>query len=1307
MADEEAFKEWLKQRRKALDLTQAELAHRAGCSIYTVQRIEEGVARPSRQLADLLAAGLELTPAARTDFVKRARSAPLRTAPGNAPVAPPRDGRADAPATTLANPYKGLRAFQEADAPDFFGREALVAGLRERMSEQTELARFLAVVGPSGAGKSSVVRAGLIPLLRQQPLDGACKLVVATHFPGTHPFEEMEAALLRAVASDADPPSGGLLEQLRADERGLARSVKRVLPEDESELLLLIDQFEELFTLVPDERVRAAFVDSLFSAVADERSRLRVVITLRADFYDRPLHYLPSSELLGRRSEAIGPLGADEMYRVITGPAERHGLQLESGLVATIMQDVTEQPGSLPLLEYALTELWERREGRRLTLAAYRASGGVSGSLARRAESLYAGLSRPEQEEARHLFLRLVALDEDGEDTRRRVTLAEVLSAARDEAAVRRVLDLYGRYRMLTFDRDPGALSGRGGPTVEVAHEALLHGWAGLRGWLSESRERLRTERRLLTAAGEWQAAGQEPSFLATGARLEQFAELARQGDHGADVALTAGEQAYLAASLADQQRGEAVEQERQQRELTLQKRAANRLRYLAVGLAVFLLVATGLGLLAFAQSRSAEASAAQATAKQVEADKARQQTIAELAHSEALRLAAEANNVLQADGDPQLVALLALRSIHTQYTPEGDSMVEASATLEYPLQQYNGLTGAKSNAVLSPDGKWVLTARGADNTALLWDAATGRLIRTFAGSTGGVTNVAFSPDGKLVLTGSGDGTLGLWDAATGAPVRSFTGHSANVSVVAFSLDGKRIASGSWDNTARVWDVASGRQVARLTGHEAPIFSVGFSPDGTQLFTVSFDKTGRLWDIGTQHEVRRIIANPAGAFGGAFSADGKQVVTTGKDGITRLWDLATGTEVRRFVGHLGDVYTVVLSPDGKTILTAGGDKTARIWDRATGQELHRIIAHNAGLWSAAFSPDGKQVLTTSVDGTARLWDLPAPRVLPQFAVDGTHVWSAVFSPDGKRVATGSVQPDSAARIWDAQTGKLLLTLKGHTGNINGMAFSPDGKLLLTGAGNPDSTARLWDTQAGTLIRVLTSTAPVYGVAFSPDGRTVVTGGPDAVQLWDAGSGALLVGIVVNTPVDSVQFSPDGKQLLASGHDGTVRLLTADTGHEIRRFDSHTDVVDTVAFSRDGKTVLIGHSDGTIGLWDANTGQELRRLTGHSDFVENVAFSPDGTLVLSGSDDKTARLWDAASGREVRRLTGHSNTVQGVAFAPDGKTVLTSSLDGTARLWYVDQRDTVTYLCAHLFRDLTAQERTQYGITDQGPTCPAR
>ena len=329
-------------------------------------------------------------------------------------------------------------------------------------------------------------------------------------FPGAYPFEELEAALLKM----ADNPPPSLIEQLEEGERGLLRALKRILPDDRSELVIVLDQLEEVFTLVEDEQRRKDFLAILYRAVTDPHSRVRVVATLRADFYDRPLLYSGFAELLRDYVEAVVPLTPDAFERAISAPAERAGVALEPGLLSEMITDVANEPGELPLLQYALTELYERRDGNILTRDAYRAIGGVSGALAGRAEELYSELRAPAQEAARQLFLRLITLGEGAEDTRRRVDRAELSAIEVDQNSLAEAIDSFGTSRLLSFDRDPRT----GTPTIEVAHEALLREWARLRRWIDAAREDIRVHRRLSAAARDWHESNSDEAFSSAGA---------------------------------------------------------------------------------------------------------------------------------------------------------------------------------------------------------------------------------------------------------------------------------------------------------------------------------------------------------------------------------------------------------------------------------------------------------------------------------------------------------------------------------------------------------------------------------------------------------------------------------------------------------------------------------------------------------------------------------------------------------------------------------------------------------------------
>ncbi|MCU0755617.1 MAG: tetratricopeptide repeat protein, partial [Xanthomonadales bacterium] len=528
-----------------------------------------------------------------------------------------------APATTQPlgiddrdNPYLGLRAFSEADADNFFGRDSLIRRLLERMGESHDLSRFLAVIGASGSGKSSVVRAGVWPKLRRDGLPGSKHWFFVDLMPGTDPFQSLEEALLRVAVK---PPRdlGGLL---RSSPQGLLKAAERILPSDSGvELCMLIDQFEEVFTQVGDEAERQRFLDALACAVLDSKSRLRVIITLRADFIEPAIAHADLGELLQQRGEYVLPFTPDELEQAISGPARRVGMVLDTGLADSIIGEVADQPGALPLMQFALSELFARREGLALKSSAYQAIGGVRGALTQRADEVYRALDPAAQKQSRQLMLRLVTLGEGAEDTRRRESRVHLLAlAGESRPAMEAALEAFGRSRLLNFDRDPFTRT----PTVDVAHEALIRSWTRLRSWLAEARDELRAGQRLQAAALEWQAAKRDASFLISGSKLEQLTLL----QHSENLVLAPLEREYLDAALAARDAAALAEEERRQEELkrvkalaeeqrrareaaeglaAAQKRSAQRLKQFLVAVGGLLAVAVVLGAVTWQQKQA------------------------------------------------------------------------------------------------------------------------------------------------------------------------------------------------------------------------------------------------------------------------------------------------------------------------------------------------------------------------------------------------------------------------------------------------------------------------------------------------------------------------------------------------------------------------------------------------------------------------------------------------------------------------------------------------------------------------------
>jgi WD40 repeat protein len=1232
------------------------------------------------------------------------------------------------------NPYKGLRAFQQADAGDFFGRRSLVERLIRRVKQtgQTEEnVGFLAVVGPSGSGKSSVVRAGLLPAIRNGELDESLVWYVTEMIPGTHPMEEMEAALLSIATTDAPD----LLKILKEDTRGFIRAVRRVMPGDNSRLVLLIDQFEELFTLVEGEETRQHFLNTLLETANDPRSRIVVLITLRADFYDKPLLYAGFGDLIRRRTELVLPLSQEELEEAILGPATRVGVQTEPGLTQAIITEVVQQPGALPLLQYALTELYERREGRRMTLNAYQQIGGTAGALARRADDVYEGFDEATQAEARQMFMRLVTLGDGTEDTRRRVLQSELLSIA-GVNNMSKIIETFGKYRLLTFDHDPLTR----GATVEVAHEALIRQWERMRNWLEESREGLRLQRRLASSAEEWIRSGRERSFLARGLQLQQFEQRAElQG-----IALNALESEYQRASIMARDALLEEERQRKAREEALERRAANRLRFLAAFMFISAVIGIGLALYAFSQRQEAETERVAAEGARQDAEQALIIAEKNEAENSSLALAANARNA-QAEGNMPLALALALEA-EKAFTPQPVEVLRVLAGMTYaPGVRYrlNEHTGSVVSVAFAPDGTSYLSA-GADGILVLnatsmseeiWRVETGKRI----------TTAEFAPDGAVFAAALDDFSVRLYDTANGAEIRAFEGHEMTVNDLEFTSDGKTLVSVSDDHTIRLWNVTSGKEERRFEGSAGALLRLAIAPVDSVLVTTSADETIKdttqdivdrvvlVWDMATG-EIKTKIDPKSGFIRAlAVSPDGTTISIGIYDGTNRgtirFYSITTGEETARLYAHTDILTDVVYSPDGRYIASTSWQGDAQVWDIARGLRLQQFVGFPDRILSLDYSPNGEYLVVGSgntgnndfveraKDTSVFLIDLKNRDEITTLRGHADWVWTVDISPDGTKLATGSGPlrynaeanplPDTSVRIWDAATHAEIAQLVGHTNTVDSVVFLPDNERVLSSAW--DTTIILWDIAKQSALHTYTGhEGAVYDLSLSADGSQFLSASGDGtVRLWDTESGDELklfdlrpFGTDNANAVNGVRFSPDETRFVTGSADKIVRVWDVATGEVVLTLEGHTETVNETIYSPDGTIIASSSWDDSIRLWDAATGKFIRTLTGHNGNTFGLVFTADNAILLSTSQDTTIRMWKVATGEELHRFQGHSDWVQEVDIAPDGLTAFSGAQDRLAKLWRLNL--TAEQLSAfaaenRYIRDLTCVEKVRYRV----------
>jgi WD40 repeat protein/class 3 adenylate cyclase len=1163
------------------------------------------------------------------------------------------------------SPYKGLAAFDVVDADRFFGRERLVAELIARLAG----ASLLGVVGPSGSGKSSAVRAGLVPALQAGVLPGSEGWLAAVMRPGEHPLRELDRCLWAALPKE-------LLDRLSGHDKPL-RAVRDVLGPDER-LVLVVDQFEETFTLGADEAERGAFIAALTEAGRDKRGGVVVVLAVRADFYGRCAADPDLAELLGANHVLVGPMTADEYRRAIEQPALRVGVRFEPALVDELVGEVLGEPGALPLLSTALLELWDRRDGRTIRTDAYQQTGGVRGAVASLAEDVYGGFDEEQQAIVRSVLLRLAGPGEGAAVVRRRVPLAE-FDAERNER-VAGVLDVLTARRLLTVSEG----------SVEVAHEALLREWPRFQDWLEEDREGRRLHAHLMETAREWDERGRDPADLYRGARLSTALDWTTQ--HTLDLNET--EREFVNASRSENER-----------ELTRQRTHNRRLRAALVGAGILLVLALIAGALAFVARSNAQKSATAAVAQ---------------------RLGSQA--LVAKDLDLSL--LLARQGVALDDSLPTQGNLEA-ALIRSPaaLRVARPLPGRYLNVSTSPDGKYLAIGQNSSDLAIL-DRKTLKTLRVFHQLEVPAQDAFTKGDKIFVFPPSGPPRYAIMDPVTGK-IEGNVVRPKDAQHFAASQALDYWVSSSTKNgqaTLTEWSYPGKQPLHRTPDPGLPVADMETTSDRLLVFrNTSGDfnapepTTVEVWSF----KPWRLMAVIRNTDETSFDVDrsGQQLVLGHNDGSVSVTDLRTNTTRTLNGRHNAAVLGAVFSPDGQTIVSTGDDKQVLVWDANSAQLKETFQGHAGRVFGPAFSPDGKTAYTVGLDGALIAWDISGRQRLgrPFLAGTGDALQNIgigferfAFSPDGTKIA--ATEDTGKTSVVDLATGRQLFeTEEAGGGAVLDVAWNPDGKSFVTVGLGPN--VRVWNAENGSLVRTFKGlTTPASSVAFSPDGALLAAGADDHfVHIWNVASGQEVMKLKGDQYLPHVAFSPDGKELVATVQDATGPQggLAYVWRLADRKLLYKADIDDgygsgfAAAFSPDGKLLATGGGDGVVKFWDAKTGKPNgRSFVGNPGWVRQVSFDPTGRLLLTAGTDGLTRLWDVKARTQYgASLPGNEGIENQAAFSPDGSHVVAVYADGKAIDWDVRPSSWEQTACTVAGRTLTKDEWAEY-LSGRGynPAC---
>ncbi len=1221
------------------------------------------------------------------------------------------------------NPYKGLRAFGRDDMADFFGRDLFVENLVEAVegilpsdSPKVSGSRLLAVMGPSGSGKSSVIRAGLLPRLQNGAVLESQKWVyLEPMVPGTHPVEGLALTLFphfpeRSLKS--------IREDLEDDALcGLHLLATHLVTHPEMKVVLVVDQFEELFSQVVTEEIRQRFLDLLITAVTEPSGSLMVLLTLRADFYDRLLSYPVLFRLIQDHQHVLLPMDLQDLRTVIEQPAALPDVQLtfEGNLVGDLLFETQGQVGALPLLEFTLDQLFQQRRGHLLTLSSYHEMGGVKGALSRHAEQTYTTLPSEEHRRlARPLFMRLIDPGVTEQDTtRRRAALSEFsLDDPAQTRLLQETLDTFIAARLLTTNEIAGTT------TIEVSHEALIREWTRLSVWLREAREDIKLQQIISKDAADWIQRGKPVDRVYRGTELIEAKVWAERNMPSTN------EVAFLQASVAEREQQEATELHRKAMELKLQRRVVGRQRLLVTVLSIFSVVVIVLALFAQVGRQQAEV--------------AKQDALLQASIADSRALAAQANSALVSNQLDQAL-LLSLKANQTHDTYDArDSLLRS---LEYSPRimkmlhtiSFSATRNMAPNTALTfaPDGRSLLSL-GPGGGGTIWNMQTWAphplpFGIDFSNTIVDGGGLAISPNGQIVASSGGDG-LWLWDLKTGTQLGHLTEGAVTScpsrpptfepepctlgtrAAVAFRPDGMALAatqcsqisqsSGCTQGEIVLWNIASAKPTGQvfLTQDSIPM-DIVFSPDGNMLAVSNEDGTVQLWSIASKSLIAQFSSSGPFPQGNRqeeninFSPDGKLLAWNDVTGTISVWDIASKMLRKTLSGnHPGAGQHILFSPDSTILASVSSDdKTIRLWNVATGTSYSQmLVGHRNSVSSLAFSQDSKILASIDEDGTIILWNIVADSLINQKQeYSDQDITSVIFSTDGKIMITGDSQ--SKIRLHSRATGDDLGTLDAsiypvhpqedsRSSNITSLALSPDEQIFASG--RFDGVIILWNMQTRQAITHFASENRPNDLVFSPSGRMLALGyDSGTVLLWDIARRKVLRSFthhatdICEGHMSSLDFSRDGK-ILAMGDSKEVVLWDITTGKRIGQpFVGHATDVAKVVFSPDRQTLASVDTNNTLILWNIATKKALHQpllnvVSEDSQFQHcnaGLTFSPDGQRLAlasftptdgSGTSPLSIVVWDVATFEPLMHALEEPSDGEGtVTFSPNGQQLL--------------------------------------------------